>query len=285
LFFNAMTEDGQSIEELEKQVEEYQAQLKTVNAALQDEPDLEELLTVKQNLIDVLKSTKDLLQLKREQSRVKYTNIQEIAAERGLFMGMQCEAKWKEDGVWYKAILNNMTENGFGVSFTEYGNTDVLPPDCVRPRKKLEVVVLDDNEDAAKAKEAAIAVNNKGELVIPTSLKIHPTDTESVRKTKKKRIKALKSTYRMQKLEGERNKRKATWQDFQKHGKTKRARKSSSIFQSPDSVTGKVGVTGSGKGMTDFKAQKYEPKKLASALPVGVQIVKKDSEEETASWL
>jgi len=120
----------------------------------------------------------------------------------------------------------------------------------------------------------------KGDLVIPPSLKILPTDSEAVRKQKKKRIKALKSQYRANKMDEERNKRKRSWQDFQKHGRTKRHRAGPSIFQSPDSVQGKVGVTGSGKGMTETKTMKYEPKKLSSTLPVGVQVKKKEKEEE-----
>jgi survival-of-motor-neuron-related-splicing factor 30 len=233
-----------SIEELEKQIEEYEAQLKAVNAALQDEPDLPELMTVKQNLLDVLKSTKELLKLKREEAKVKYTNIHPLAAARGLFTGMQCEAKWSQDDNWYKATITSISEYGFGVTFSEYGNVEVVAPDAVRPRPQMEVVVVDVDQPQRPTAPSQIAVNQKGELVIPPSLKILPTDSEAIRKQKKKRIKALKSQYRSQKMDEERNKRKRSWQDFQQHGRTKRHRAGPSIFQSPDSVQGKVGVTG-----------------------------------------
>jgi len=76
-----------------------------------------------------------------------------------------------------------------------------------------------------------------------------------------------------------RNKRKASWQDFQNKGKVnKKAKKNESIFQSPDTIEGKVGVIGSGKKMTEFTLQKYEPKKLASSLPVGVMAKKPEKD-------
>jgi len=254
-----MSENSQ-LEELEKQIEEYEAQLKTVNAALQDEPDLQELLVVKQNLIDVLKSTKELLKLKKEQAKVKYLNIQELATERGFYQGLQVEAKWSQDNEWYKATITSITEDGFGVTFSEYGNVEIVAPDDVRHRKQVEVLVVEADEPQRSTAPSQLVVNKqKGDLVIPPSLKILPTDSEAVRKQKKKRIKALKSQYRSQKMDEERNKRKKDWQDFQKHGKSKKQKTGPSIFQSPDSVQGKVGVTGSGKRMTETKTVKYEP--------------------------
>jgi survival of motor neuron-related-splicing factor 30 len=42
-------------------------------------------------------------------------------------------------------------------------------------------------------------------------------------------------------------------------------RKKESIFKSPDDYTGKVGVTGSGKGLTDFQREKHLHLKGGSA--------------------
>jgi len=235
---------------------------------LKEDPASEEFQSLRKNLLDVLKITKDLLVLKKEADAPKYDDIQDIAATRGIYLGMQCEALWS-DGQWYKAVVNTMSPHGFGVTFTEYNTPEIVPPDSVRPRKKLDVVVLETGQSQkATTATPAIVVNVKGELQVPNSLKILPTDSEALRKTKKKRLKHLKSQYRLQKAEEERNGRKRSWQSFQSQGKTKRARQGPSIFQSPDSVSGKVGVTGSGKGMTEYTAQKYEPKKLASTLPI-----------------
>jgi len=92
----------------------------------------------------------------------------------------------------------------------------------------------------------------------------------------------LKNEHRKIQAEEQRNKRKAQWQDFQNKGKvSKKAKKGGdSIFQSPDTIEGKVGVVGSGKKMTEFKVQKYEPKKLTSSLPVGVTPKKAEKTQE-----
>ncbi|KAH9684493.1 Tudor domain-containing protein [Citrus sinensis] len=76
---------------------------------------------------------------------------------------------------------------------------------------------------------------------------------------KRKKIHAFKSKMRFEQLEVTQNKRQNAWQQFQTtKGKTKKVgffsgRKRESIFKSPDDPYGKVGVTGSGKGLTDFQ--------------------------------
>jgi len=186
--------EEQTVEELEKQIEEYKSQLEIVNAALKEEPDSEEFSGVRKSLLDVLKITHDLLFLKREtQDTPKYEDIQEIATKRGVYIGMQCEALWG-DGKWYKAVVSNMSEYGFGVTFSEYNTTEVVPPESVRPRKKIDVVVLESGQPPKASTGSSIVVTSKGELVVPNSLKILPTDSEAVRKTKKKKTKTPKIT-------------------------------------------------------------------------------------------
>ncbi|CAI7880493.1 unnamed protein product [Closterium sp. NIES-53] len=75
---------------------------------------------------------------------------------------------------------------------------------------------------------------------------------------KKRKIHAFKSKQRMEMLEVMTNKKQNTWQQFQTKGIKKKAgfltgRKKESIFKSPEDVGGKVGVVGSGQGMTDFQ--------------------------------
>ena len=64
-----------------------------------------------------------------------------------------------------------------------------------------------------------------------------------MKETKRKKIKRIKSTHRQKLREEESNKRKNNWQEFMKAGFKRQKR---SIFASPDSVDGRVGVTGSG---------------------------------------
>jgi len=80
-----------------------------------------------------------------------------------------------------------------------------------------------------------------------------------VKAAKKKKIHAFKSKLRLEQLEVTQNKRQNAWQQFQTtKGKSKKigffsGRKKESIFKSPDDPKGKVGVTGSGKGITEFQ--------------------------------
>ena len=76
---------------------------------------------------------------------------------------------------------------------------------------------------------------------------------------KRKKIHAFKSKARQEQLEVAQNKKQNAWQQFQTtKAKTKKVgfytgRKKESIFKSPEDPFGKVGVIGSGKGLTDFQ--------------------------------
>jgi hypothetical protein len=95
---------------------------------------------------------------------------------------------------------------------------------------------------------------------IPEHLKILPTDSETERLNKKKKLKNLKFQQRNQKQEIERSVKQSEWLSFQNTIGSRRkvgflsTTKKESIFKSPDTVEGKVGVTGSGKGMTSFSS-------------------------------
>ncbi|KAG5625766.1 hypothetical protein H5410_010984 [Solanum commersonii] len=85
------------------------------------------------------------------------------------------------------------------------------------------------------------------------------TSKQLQKAAKKKKIHAFKSKVRIEQLEVAQNKRQNAWQQFQStKGQTKKVgffsgRKRESIFKSPEDPHGKVGVTGSGKGLTDFQ--------------------------------
>jgi len=277
-----------TVESLKIQLADYETQLSVVESALKEDPNQDEFLTIKADLIGVIKITKDLLELQteteRSSSKITYPNINEIATSRGIYVGMQVEALWDEDGKWYKATVTSLTSEGVGVTFSEYGNTSTVAPEGVRPRKAHDVLVVDAKAIGGQtysSKNTLVVDKNTGELVLPASLKITATDSEQVRKMKKKGIKALKNEYRKIQADEQRHKRKSSWQDFQNKGKvSKKAKKDGSIFQSPDTIEGKVGVVGSGKKMTEFQFQKYEPKKLTTSLPVGVMPKRTDKERD-----
>jgi len=207
-----------------------------------------------------------------------YQNINQIAASKGIYSGMACEAKWSGDNNWYKATVVNFNEFGIVVKFTgSYGNEEVVDPDDIRARNETTMSdTMLDRKNKAQETASASSLDQKGDLIIPRSLVILPTDSEEERKKKKKRIKSIKSKNRLKKTDETRNKRKNAWQSFQKEGSLKR-KKASSIFQTPENPNGKVGVTGSGQGMTEFVVPKYNPTVLKKKKDDGTQM---DSEND-----
>jgi survival-of-motor-neuron-related-splicing factor 30 len=118
---------NQSIEDLQRQLAEYNVQLEEVNEVLQEEPENQELLELKKNLVDVIKMTQDLLELKKqttpknkqpteESSEDKAKIFHDIALRKGFYVGMPAEAKWS-DGQWYPAKIADINERGFFVIF------------------------------------------------------------------------------------------------------------------------------------------------------------------------
>eukprot|EP01128_Nolandella_sp_AFSM9_P002675 TRINITY_DN13055_c0_g1_i1.p1 TRINITY_DN13055_c0_g1~~TRINITY_DN13055_c0_g1_i1.p1 ORF type:complete len:309 (+),score=91.96 TRINITY_DN13055_c0_g1_i1:38-928(+) len=264
----------QSVEELQKQLDEYTEQLEIVDAALKEDPESADFLSVKENLLDVLKVTKELLSLQEasaqaEKQKEKFEDIQTVATAKGYFVGKEIEAKYKADGKYYKAKITSISEKGFGVTFDGYGNTDFLPVEEIREKSAKEIVMVDTTVPGAAAQAKStdrFVVDEEGKVIIPQFMQILPTDTEQVRSSKKRKIKNYKSEYRLQKSTQTLKRKKQSWADFQSGGrKSKRARitkKKKSIFASPDTIEGRVGVVGSGAGMTKFERQKYTPKSL-----------------------
>ncbi|CAN6848441.1 unnamed protein product [Brassica oleracea] len=111
-------------------------------------------------------------------------------------------------------------------------------------------------KNALKRKIEQAASSDYQSKTLPAKLKIDPNDPEDVVSQKddwlfRKKIHAFKSKARQEQLEVAQN----TWQQFQTTKKVGfyTGRKKESIFKSPEDPFGKVGVIGSGKGLTDFQ--------------------------------
>lgn len=277
-------EGEETAAELREKLDEYRQQLKDVEELLAVEPTNEEYLQIKSDLVDVISLTDDLLKLKEEEEAVSaaasatsphtvqpssppdaaavpkkglpFTPITPAApnSHPNFFaVGTVCEARYSEDGVWYKATINAILEGGkYDVTYTEYGNTEVVSITDIRPltdtTKKTNILPL---------KRPAIpdAIQQ-----IPKSLQILPTDSDEVRAAKKKKIKAIKSANRLKTMDEEGKSKKNAWQSFVNKPKKNvpmslTGKKKESIFKSPE-VGGKIGVTGSGKPMTQGLTQK-----------------------------
>jgi survival-of-motor-neuron-related-splicing factor 30 len=271
-------------EQLEQQIAEFSDQLADVENALRADPTNSELLDAKKSLGDVLKELHDIQELSKKiekkdtatnnnnsSSSAKVKAVQEAAAAKGIYVGMLCEAIYSGDGQWYNARVNDINADGVLVVFDGYGNTDTIDPkkDVIRARQ--EKAPLAGKKRKEPETSSSVALEH-----IPKSLQILPTDSEKVRLMKKKRIKQLKSKTRFQQLEEDTTKKKSSWQDFLTAGNKKQKVTSAiapkeSIFRSPDSVDGRVGVVGSGKGMTPNPTSNVKPvvpvKKTTVELP------------------
>uniref|UniRef100_A0A3Q7ER66 Tudor domain-containing protein n=1 Tax=Solanum lycopersicum TaxID=4081 RepID=A0A3Q7ER66_SOLLC len=181
-------------------------------------------------------------------------------------VGTKVQAVYSEDGEWYDATIHAHTPNGYYVCYDEWGNKEEVDHANIRPLEEASVNPLVEAEKIAEATKQALkrkiaqaASSDIQSRSLPAKLLIDPNDPEDVKAAKKKKIHAFKSKVRIEQLEVAQNKRQNAWQQFQStKGQTKKVgffsgRKRESIFKSPEDPHGKVGVTGSGKGLTDFQ--------------------------------
>jgi len=269
-------EGEESIYELHAKLSEYHQQLVEVNGLLEADPRNDEYVQIKKDLVDVISLTEDLVKLKEAEEQtvvpVAAANgnkpssyIPTITPSKGaglptttFSVGTICEAKFSEDGVWYKAKINSILDGGkYHVTYTEYGNEEVVAITDIRP--------LTESAKKTSATPLKRPIVPEEFQEIPKSLQVLPTDTDKERETKRKKVKAIKSANRLKTKDDEGKSKQNTWQSFQ--GTKQRSvplsytgKKKESIFKSSDG--GKIGVTGSGKPMTQDSTK--EQFKLAS---------------------
>lgn len=185
--------------------------------------------------------------------------------------GTLCMAKYLADGRWYAAKIEDAPapDGSIRVLFTAYGDIQVVPPEYIKARVARAATggapagataAATGGAGAGAAAAGAKAGKSKDGLKeIPESLQILPTDTEEEKARKRKKIKIIKNQNRFKKKDMETNSKKATWQNFVAKSQKKKKKGMSggvvrkrSMFATPDGVDGKVGVIGSGRGMTEF---------------------------------
>lgn len=145
-------------------------------------------------------------------------------------LGQKVMAVWEKDGTWYQAVIKQQEPTGFKVMFEKYGLMAVVPPTHLKPRR-----------DKVGAKR------QRGIREIPDSLRVLLTDSEEVKLQKRKKVKAIKTANRNFEKDEEQNARQNTWRSFQSKPKKKLVgffvnRTKESMFKSPGTVDGKVGV-------------------------------------------
>lgn len=289
-----------SIEELSSNLSTYRQQLQEVRKLLKDDPGNAEYADVEKELVEVIALTEELLATAHEEagnSGVGIGTSADLSPSGGTFqndvvsggmydghrlpIGTQVQAVYSEDGEWYDATIEALTPNGYLVAYSGWGNKEEVDPANVRALEERVVDPLVEAEKEAEATklalkrkiaQAATADVDFQSKSLPAKLRIEPEDSEDVKAAKRKKIHAFKSKMRKEQIEVTHNKRQNAWQQFQTtKGRAKKigffsGRKKESIFKSPDDPFGKVGVTGSGKGLTDFqKREKHLHLKGANA--------------------
>ncbi|XP_035659641.1 survival of motor neuron-related-splicing factor 30-like [Branchiostoma floridae] len=235
----------------EDQITTYKAQLQQVEAALTTDPNNEDLLKLKQDLQEVIDLSLDLA--KAGQSGTGPSG--EGAAPQPVKewqVGDMCMAPWSEDGGFYEATIDEKLEGGrVTVTFEGWGNSEIALDYQLK---------LPEESSKRSASEAGLG----GDWDKPKSKK------EMLKaKQEYKKKKNMKKALRLKEIEEARESEKNKWQDFNnkafnkghKKGKVKK-----SIFASPESVDGRVGVGTC--GIADKPMTKYEaPPQYARFLP------------------
>ncbi|XP_042395886.1 survival of motor neuron-related-splicing factor 30-like isoform X2 [Zingiber officinale] len=263
-----------SIEELASNLSTYKDQLREIKKILADDPGNSEYIDMEKELEEVIALTEELLTTAKP---TDFHRLDSVASPNTHFdgtshskpygtfpVGTKVQAVWSEDGEWYDATIESITPNGYFVSYEVWGNTEEVDFANVRPVEEVNALLEAEREaeatrQAIKRKIAQAAITDFQARTLPAKLRIDPNDPDDVKAAKRKKIHSFKSKVRSEQLEVAQNKRQNAWQQFQSaKGKTKKigffsGRKRESIFKSPDDPNGKVGVIGSGKGLTEFQ--------------------------------
>ena len=124
-------------EELRISLDTYKLQLQQVEAALTAEPTNEELLKLKQDLVEVIALTNELINAQREaEEDVKGKNHAHKKVVQWS-VGDKCMAPWSNNGQYYDCTIEELSENGeVSIRFDAYGNSDVTTVDKLKERPR-----------------------------------------------------------------------------------------------------------------------------------------------------
>ena len=140
----------------------------------------------------------------------KYIKMNELLKSEELEVGNLCEAIYYEDGKWYNATIEMISEHGVHVKFNKYENVEVVSFDSIR-------YTPDNKQFNIKRKESNVKQNNSEDILefkIPDHLKINPSDNDTQRLSKRKRVKAMKNKHKQEILEKISKEKQEDWLSF-----------------------------------------------------------------------
>jgi len=218
-------------------IETYQVQLAQVELALSADPTNTELSSLSSELKELIKLSRAAIAqaeaASASSSKSEHRKNNNTTPGYAWSAGDDCLAKYFGDGSWYPARIASIggaAENQvYSIVFKGYNTTELVKSSDIKPLPP-----------------------NYPNIPSSTKRKLSKADEEEREKKKKKNekkleVKAAKAKEQMQK--------QATWQKFAKKSEKKGVHiagvSGTSIFKTPDNPLGRVGVTGSGKGMTE----------------------------------
>ncbi|KAF7310963.1 Tudor domain-containing protein [Mycena chlorophos] len=223
-------------------LETYKVQLAQVELAISSDPDNAELQALRTELDELIELTKSAVvaqaaaatSAKAESSR----KANPANKAHTWAAGDECLAKYSGDGSYYPARITTVggsTDNPvYNIVFKGYNTTE-----------------------QAKASELKPLPPHYN-LTAPASSKRKLTPAEEEERERKKKKNEKKLEVKAAKAK-EQTEKQATWQKFTKKSEKKGVHiagvAGTSIFKTPDNPLGRVGVTGSGKGMTSVATQ------------------------------
>ncbi|KZP31293.1 hypothetical protein FIBSPDRAFT_1037743 [Athelia psychrophila] len=220
------------------ELETYQVQLSQVELALSADQDNAELISLRSELQELIDLTSASIAQAEAASSSKVETSRKAATtvpSKTWAAGDDCLAKYSADGGWYPARVTSLggsTENRvYSIVFKGYETTELV--------KAGEIKTLPANYATTMP-----SASNKR--------KLSKAEEEEKERKKKKNEKKLETKAAKAK---EQNNKQATWQKFAKKSEKKGVHiagvSGTSIFKTPDNPLGRVGVTGSGQGMTE----------------------------------
>ncbi len=112
----------------------YEEQLAAVEAAIAQDPTNEEWLKLKTDLLEVIRLTQQLSEVRGEAATSSAAAVATTATElKSYAVGDKCQALFEQDGNWYNAKVVALVEDGYFVTYLGYGNTAQVDFNEVRP--------------------------------------------------------------------------------------------------------------------------------------------------------
>jgi len=236
----------------ESDLNTYNLQLQQVEAALTTDPENEELQQLKVDLEQVIKLTSELINTssqdsqededleeafnsKKKKKNSRWGEKAPVLPVRPWQVGENCQAVYPEDGQYYEAIIKEINSDEVVVKFVGYSNSSSTT--------SLSSLKLPSSGNTT------VHTQNKSKKELEIKRK------EYLKEKKKKKLEKMKD------LQEAKEKEKGKWLNFSSKAFGKKGFVKKSIFKTPESKDGKVGVGTcgvSGQGMTDFtQAKKF----------------------------